>query len=263
MQSLRKIIIFIVITTCTLLKSMEEMSPEELSKAYTPFLSQNISNIDNIPALCTELAVHCSEQPEVTIGPNRVRDLPLVSFDETRIMGIATKAAKKLDKKAWDITDITWVKNPVANYIKNGIRLYKHEKKACTIRKLGRVYEKVIAAVQSGWSFPAIQMYRHGMRSMNTSQGAYLFIKDVSLCPDNALYGEDTLIRFLSSKLKMKEKVDCNGPSEYDYWLPEGHPHRGKIRLLIKKEAFEKVQEKLKFNLPSQEELEQKIAEQS
>jgi hypothetical protein len=264
MQNLQKIILFIIITTGTLLKGMVHISQKELQKARTPVPSLQVRDIDNIPAMCAELAMRCYEQPTaVQASFYSLKDLPLADINDARIMGIITEGAKTLDTRAWYINDTGWNMSSLSTYSENGLRLHMSAnagKRYCTISELGRLYEKVIAAVQSGWSFPTIQTYHHGMGSMNKHEKAYLFIKDVSLFLRHPLYGEDTLIRFLNVKLK-GHSMYCGGPDHYDSWLPEDHPHRRTIRLLIRKDAFKEVQEKLKFNLPSQEELEQKLAE--
>ena len=118
------------------------------------------------------------------------------------------------------------------------------------IAACGKAYEKIISSIKIGWIFTSLQMFPDIVVTKPESDW-YLFIKDTPSYDDHK---EDLLIKALIKRLGIKSNAACAS-----LWKNTDldHSNLSKIYLWANKNEFEKVQSKLRFHLPSQEELTQ------
>ena len=219
------------------LASTQEEQPANIN---APIPSQHIRNIDDVPAIYTELAVQCYRRSK----ENRENpSLTLVDECDAAIVGLMSHAmAPKINNNMWNVRQYACFTDRLRTHRTEHLKCLPQDHD-CDIEHAGKTHEKIVATVKSGWS----QIPPHTIASnVHLDYDWYCFIKTLSLYHEH---------RLLNKLLKKFNALDL----AISFFLEQGHttagnPEHHQVLLLIRREAFEEVQAKLCLHLPSPEE---------
>lgn len=216
-------------------------------------LDKKCKDVNDIPKYCTQLAKAVSRQPLFDgkgAVAKSIKILPLKNFDDTKICEMLSKSSEeKLGYgDAWHIRTFghtfgRW-NYPLAadgERIRYGIALWLYPPRGmCSHKVLKDRFRNVINLLQNGWQPSSLQEYPE-IYSKKDENVWNLFIKK------KPLVEEDSLIRFLASKFKVKNIIDC--PDQEDSALDK---YQDITYLWIKKDAIDDFDAIFHFNLKKQ-----------
>lgn len=200
-------------------------------------------NVEDIPKRCAFFAKKLSELPLFNLTgriAEKCKTLPLDNWDDCRICDILSSNARKiLDQKNWHIHSFgcgyDQRKDVEGNWIKHGLELWLYDHlEMCPFEDLEPAYKKLISQLQSNWKSSSLKQHSNIFFKEDETEWL-LFVKK------NPLHEEDTLVRFLTSKLGMglEKKIRC-----YNDWLTKEnalkHSNK-KIYMWIRKDAFDEI----------------------
>lgn len=205
----------------------------------------NITKASEIPKFCSQLYKILSEQPmfDGTAPFLNSRIISLENWDDVRICDIFSENIDNLTdafRKKGLIYGFSHLNGIVYNSNGEeipqglGLRLYE-DSSICSISDLEGAYNQVLDKITTGWRRAAIEDNPDMMDQENPDEFD-LFIKDETLIE------EDTLIRFIASRLSLENDVHC-----FDTWLTHSGYKFGKTYLWIRKSEFENVVDKFGF----------------
>ena len=219
-------------------------SKAEIAKAYEPIPRPKLTDIHDIAPFCTQMAVRLHRQPikKCTFYERgeKERHLRIAHRQTACLVDLMSRASHEINNHAWNIVEEEpqellkrnpYVRGQYCSYMifANG----DAGDSRCSIAQLGRVYEKVVTILRSGWSFAP---------SAQRDPEAWTFVRHS--------YFENSLDQMLLSNVSSLLDVS---KCYYATW------NKGNSRICvvsIEKEHFQAVQSKLQFDLPAKSELE-------
>lgn len=187
---------------------------------------------DQIPPVLRELAKRLRYSTPYFRGDGSARKLcnviPLLEYADARIHDIFSRQAREMlgDQNGWYISEVNYNRlfDENNHCIKSGITFWPSEgHNKASIETLEATYNEILATIRSGW-------VRKDDSDSNCEFDHFIKVK--------SFLNEDTLLRCIAKKLSLNEHV-----------LVDEIEGGDTLRLEIRKSAFDKVVEKMGFNI--------------
>lgn len=200
----------------------------------------NFKKADQIPKYCKVVAEILKNLPlfdgRGSIA-KKCKIISLTNWDDVRICDIFNRNSAEFlgNSRAWHICQFGCGNNQLSNangqHIKQGLTLSLYDTfEMCSLQDLETSYQQVLFNLITGWSKADPKNYPDIMYTKDHQEFEF-YIKNQTLIE------EDTLIRFIASKLSLDNDLLCDREDGYD----------GKIYLWVRKTALENVVEKIGF----------------